>query len=245
MANTNSSTRDRRDDEPRDLAPDLMGVKSRVSWGAIVGGAVIAVACYLALTLLLGAIGVTLTETNVRANTIAIGVLVAMVIAIVLSLFLGGWVSAQLTAGENRQEAVIYGLLTWATFMALALWMVGMGVRAGYFAVVGGSMVVQNNERIPAWEELARQAGASEATITAAKNSVDPARVRAAANDPANQERAREAAIAASWTALVATMLSMAAAVGGALVGRGTAFRLFPHVVVRTEAPPRIIVPTT
>jgi hypothetical protein len=251
MANSNASTRDRRDDEPRDLAPDLLGVKSRVSWSAIIGGSMIAIACYLALTLLLGAIGVTLTETNVRGNTIAIGILVAMIIAIVLSLFLGGWVSAQLTAGENRQEAVIYGLLTWATFMAAALFMVGMGVRAGYFAVVGGSMVaenVQNNAqaagRPAGWEDLARQAGVSDASINAARSSVDPARVRAEVNDPANQERAREAAIAASWTALVATMLSMAAAVGGALVGRGTAFRLFPRVVVRSDTPPRIIVPT-
>jgi hypothetical protein len=244
MANTTASTRDRRDDGPHDLAPDVLGVKSRVSWGAILAGAIIALACYLALTLLLGAIGVTLTETNVRGNTIAVGILVAMIIAIVLSLFLGGWVSAQLTAGENRQEAVIYGLLTWAAFMALTLWMVGMGVRAGYFAAVGGSMVVQNNERVPAWEDLARQAGVPETSITAAKNATDPARVRAAANDPANQDRAREAAIAASWTALVATMLSMAAAVGGALVGRGTAFRLFPSVVIRSDTPPRIIAPT-
>ena len=45
-------------------------------------------------------------------------------------------------------------------------------------------------------------------------------------------------------TALVATMLSMAAAVGGSLVGRGTAFRLFPSVVIRRDTPPRVVVPT-
>src|SRR4051794_32005955 len=57
--------------EPHDLAPDLVGVKSRVSWSAIAAGAVIALACYIVLTLLFAAIGVSLTETNVRGNTIA------------------------------------------------------------------------------------------------------------------------------------------------------------------------------
>ena len=234
-----------RTNEPRDLAPDLVGVKSRVSWPAIIAGSVIALAVYVVLTLLLGAIGISLTETNVRGNAIAVGILIAMILSMIIALFLGGWVSAQLTAGENLQEAVIYGLLTWAAVTAISLWMVGMGVRAGYFAVIGGSVVAQNNERIQPWEDVARQAGVSDAQINAAKNSIDPARARAAANDPANQERAREAAIAASWTALVATMLSMAAAILGALVGRGTAFRIIPRVIVRTEPPgSRIVVPT-
>lgn len=232
--------------EPRDLAPDLVGVKSRVSWSAIAAGAVIALACYIVLTLLFAAVGVSLTETNVRANTIATGILVAMLLTMIVSLFVGGWVSAQLTAGENRQEAVIYGLLTWAAVTAASIFLVGMGVRAGYFAVVGGSVVVQNNERIPPWEDLARQAGVSQARIDEAKTSIDPARAREAANDPANQEKAREAAIVASWTALVGTMLSMAAAIGGALVGRGTAFRLFAARAVRTDdGRPRLIIPTT
>jgi len=231
--------------EPRDLAPDLVGVKSRVSWSAIFAGAVIALACYLVLTLLFAAIGISLTETNVRANTIAVGVLIAMLLTMVVSLFVGGWVATQLTAGENRQEAVIYGLLTWAAVTAASVFLVGMGVRAGYFAVVGGSVVAQNNERIPPWEELALQAGVPQQRINDAKANIDPARAREAANDPAAQERAREAAIAASWTALVGTMLSMAAAVGGALVGRGTAFRLFPVATARRTDGPRLIVPTT
>ena len=78
-------------------------MKSRVSWSAILGGSVIAIACYIVLTLLMGAIGVSLTETNLRANTIAIGILVAMILTMVVALFVGGWVSSQLTAGENRQ----------------------------------------------------------------------------------------------------------------------------------------------
>jgi len=232
--------------EPHDYAPDLMGVKSRVSWSAIVGGALIALSCYLVLTLLFAAIGISLTEAGVRANAIGYGVLAAMILTLIVSLFLGGWVSAQLTAGETRQEAVIYGLLTWAAVTGITLFLVGAGVRAGYFGVVGGSGVAENSAaRSMSWEELARQSGVPEQQIASAKNAVDPARVRAELNDPANQEKAREAAMAASWAALVCTMVSMAASVGGALAGRGMAFRLFPVVTaVRRESGPRLIVPT-
>jgi len=232
--------------ETHDVAPDVLGVKSRVSWGAILAGAAIALACYIALSLLFAAIGVSLTETNVRSDALGWGVLVAMILSMVVSLFLGGWVASQLTAGENRQEAVLYGLLTWATVVAISICMVFAGAKAGYFAAVGGAMVAQNNERIPAWEDAARRSGLSEAQINSVNQAMDPAQVRADANDPANRERARQTAIAAAWSALVATMLSMAAAVGGAVTGRGLAFRLFPSAtVIRREGDgPRLIIPT-
>jgi hypothetical protein len=235
------------DTTPRehDFAPDLLGVKSRVSWSAIFAGTIVAFACYLVLTLLFGAIGITLTESGVRANAVGVGVLVAMILALIVSLFVGGGIATQLTAGENRQEAVIYGLLTWAAFTAISLMLVSMGVRAGYFAAVGGSVVVQNNERIQPWEETARQAGVPEKQINDAKAAVDPARARAAVNDPENQKRAEHAAVAASWTALVATMLAMAAAIGGALVGCGPTFRVFRAAPVHRPVPQTtIIVPT-
>jgi hypothetical protein len=222
-----------------------MGVKSRVSWSAIVGGAMIAIACYIVLTLLFAAVGISLTEAGVRANTVGIGVLVAMILTLAVSLFIGGWISSQLTVGENRQEAVIYGLLTWAVVTALSLAIVGMGVRAGYFAVVGGSMIAQNStERAPTFDDGMRQVGYTDAQIANIRAQFTPAAVRDAANNPENQEAARRAAMYSAWTALVATMLSMAAAVGGSLVGRGATFRLFPVASVRHEERSRIIVPT-
>jgi Kef-type K+ transport system membrane component KefB len=210
-----------------------------------VAGAVIAMACYLILTLLFAAIGVTLTESNVRDNAVAAGVIVALVCSLIFSLFLGGWVAAQLTAGENQREAVIYGLLTWAVYMGIVLWFVGIGVRTGYFAAVGGAVVAQRTEGTPTWEESARRAGVPQQRIDELKAGLDPNRVRERANDPQAQEIAREAAMATAWLALVGTMLSMAAAVSGALVGCGPTFRLFRVAAVRREPDgPRLIIPT-
>jgi len=219
---------DRTHDEPTDLAPDLFGVTSRVSWSAIVAGAVIALACYTALTFLFAAIGITMADLGARGRGIGYGALAAAIFTIVVSLFIGGWVASQMTVGENRQEAVIYGLLTWGVVTAVSLWMVAAGVRAGYFAAVGGSVITQNNDRIPAWEDAALQAGVPQQQINEWKAKADPARVRAEANDPANQERARENAMYTAWVALVGLLLSMASSIGGALVGRGVAFHLYP-----------------
>jgi hypothetical protein len=230
--------------EPRDLAPDLVGVKSRVSWSAILAGTVVAIACYLVLTLLLAAIGISLTDAGVRANAVTTTVLICAILAIVVSMFLGGWVSAQMTVGENEREAGIYGILTWAAVTAVSVFMVSVGVRAGYYAAVGGAMIVQNNERIQPWEETARQAGVPEKQINDAKAAIDPNRVRTDVLGPVNTDRTREAAMAAAWIALVGTMLSMAASVGGAMVGRGTAFRLYPVATIRRDERPRVVIPT-
>ncbi|MBN9522010.1 hypothetical protein J0H58_26425 [bacterium] len=221
---------------------DVAGVRSRVSWGALLGGAVFALAAALVFTFLFAAIGVSLRETDLRGETIGIAGIVAAIATLAASLFLGGWVTSQLTAGETRQEAVIYGVLTWATVTAVSLMMVGMGVRAGYFALVGGTLVAQNNQTIQqrSWEDMARDAGVSQASIDAAKANLDPARARAAAADPATRERAGQAAVAASWGALVALLVSIGAAVGGAVAGSGPQFRLF-HTATDVRRPEIIV----
>lgn len=205
---------------------DVAGVRSRLSWPAILAGAVVAIATNLVLTLFFGAIGLTVAEAGVRANAIGIGALVAALLSIIVSLFVGGWVSTQLTAGENERESVLYGILTWALVVGFSLALVGMGARAGYFALVGGSMVAAQTPAAQDWEQSARNAGVSQERIDALKNSMDPNRAREAANDPATREKAEQAAVAASWSALVGVMLSMAAAIGGAMAGRGVSFRL-------------------
>ena len=166
--------------------------------------------------------------------------MIAAVVTICTSLFVGGWVTSQLTAGETRQEAILYGILTWATVVAFSLAMVGMGVRAGYFALVGGTLVAQNSPAVQqrSWEDMARSAGVAQDKIDAAKQGINPDRVRAEATDPANQERA-ERRPGHVVGALVGIMLSIVAAIGGAVCGCGPAFRLFP---VATASRQEIIV---
>ena len=214
--------------DPTDLLPDVAGVKSRVSWPAIFGGAMTALACYLVLSLLLIAIGVTAADQGAKVEEPSIPITIAVVITIATSLFMGGWVSSQLTAGENRQEAVIYGVLTWAVVTAFSLYLVSAGVKAGYFGLLGGATIAQNSDATPSSiDGLAKKMGYDQAAIDKFKNDA-PTKVKEAVNDPQNQDAALNAAMKSAWGALVGVMLSMAAAVGGALTGVGTQFRLFP-----------------
>jgi hypothetical protein len=209
---------------------DVAGVRSRVSWGAMFGGAAIALACSLVLTFFFAAVGLSLTEADLRADAIGIGAIVAAVVTLVVSLFVGGWVTTQLTAGETRQEAVIYGVLTWALVTAAAIAMVGMNARTGYFALVGGTLVVQTAPAAQQrnWEDMARAAGVPQDRIDAAKQGLDPNKARAAADDPEARRRAEHAAVVASWSGLVALLLSIGAAIAGAVAGAGPTFRLLP-----------------
>lgn len=196
---------------------DVAGVRSRISWQAILAGAITAVATNFVLVLFFGALGLTLTEAGVRANAVGVGALIATLLSVIASLFIGGWVATQLTAGENEREAVLYGIMTWAAVVVFSAMLVGTGLRGGYYALVGGAMAVQSSPE-------------AQAQIDAARANLDPNRAREIANDPAARERAHEAAVGASWAALVGVLLSMAAAIGGAMVGRGPAFRLIPTV---------------
>jgi hypothetical protein len=209
---------------------DLVPVRSRVSWGAIFAGAVLALAVYLVLTLLGGAIGLTVSD-NVRTDTLQTGAAIWAILATAVALFVGGWVTTQCTVGENKTEAVVHGIIMWGVVLAMLLWLMATGVRAGFNAMVGMANVGQaaaRNTTAEDWETAARRAGVPQTTINEwrQKAADAPAEARRAAEDPAKQQAAAEAATQATWWTLLGTLLSMAAAVGGALVGTGPTFRI-------------------
>ncbi|HVK18580.1 MAG TPA: hypothetical protein VM533_16720 [Fimbriiglobus sp.] len=210
---------------------DVAGLKSRVSWGAIAGGSLLALATYLVLGLFFAGVGLSLTQAGVQAGTATWVAVVANVISMVVALFVGGWVTTQLTAGETRQEAWIHGVLTWGVVTAVAIFMVTQGLQGGYNALLGAALVGQNADSAN-WENAARQAGISQQTIEGWKQGLDPERLRAEVQRPENVDAARRTAMIVSWSTLLGTLLSIGASVLGALAGMGPTFRLFPAAVV-------------
>jgi type IV secretory pathway TrbD component len=215
---------------------DVAGVHSRVSWSAIIGGSVVAMSVYVLLGLFFAGVGLSLTEAGVRDGTAAWVAVIANVLSVILALFLGGCTTSILTAGETRREAMIYGLLTWAVVTGFTLWMVGMGMRTGYNAMLSASMVARQDGS-QNWEAVARDAGFTQAQVDNMKAQADPAQLRAEANNPANREALHDGAQMAVWGTLVGTLLSLGASVFGAVSGAGPAFRFFPTAtVVRRES---------
>jgi hypothetical protein len=203
---------------------DLVPVRSRISWGAIFAGAVMALAVYLVLTLLGGAIGLSIND-DVSSGTLSTGAAIWAIVTTIIALFVGGWVASQCTVGENKREAVVHGIIVWGIVLFMTLWLFGMGARAGFAAMWGVSNVTQTAAANSGnWEAMARDAGVPQATID--QWQAEAADARADAAEPANRERIEDYATAATWYTLLGTILSMAAAVIGALVGAGPSFRL-------------------
>jgi hypothetical protein len=228
-------------------AEDILPVRSRVSWPAIFAGAAVALAIYL-VTMLLGAsIGLSVRE-EASGETMGWFTVVWLVFWSLVALFTGGWIATQVTAGENQVEAIVHGLLTWCVTLALMLLMAGMGVRAGFGAMLGMANLTADTARATGLdaETFARRAGVDvdklDKFLAEEANKDKDAKIPGDKNEDGKldkQERedlkkeALDTARNAAWYTVVGTMLSMAAAVVGALVGSGPTLRLMPATMMR------------
>lgn len=216
---------------------DIAGVKSRVSWGAIFGGGVVALATYLVLTLFFAGVGLSLAEAGVRAGNAAIVSVILGILSIVVAMYVGGCTSCVLTAGETRREAKIYGVLTWALVTFFAIVMVMFGLTGGYLALLGAATTAEKvvDKTNMNWEQVARNQGVTQETIdNIKKGNVDQVADKADAN--VNEEKvadqAQTTSMIAAWSTLAGTLLSLGAAVLGGIAGVGPTFRV--ATVVRT-----------
>lgn len=209
-------------------AEDILPVRSRISWAAILAGSVLALAVYLLLTLLGGAIGLSVSG-NVNDKALGIGAVVWAIVTTAACLFLGGFIASQLTTGENKVEGLMYGLLVWGVVFASLMWLMASGVRAGFNAMVGMATPAANASANSNWEEVARRNGATDADVERFRTNMQnaPDNIRNAINDPANQAAAVENATRAAWYSFLGTLVSMLAAGFGGYVGSGPTFRLF------------------
>jgi hypothetical protein len=207
---------------------DVLPVRSRVSWSAVFAGAVVALAVYLVVTLLGAAIGLSISG-RVTANTVGIGAAVWAVASIVLALFVGGCVTTTLAVGETKTEAMIHGILLWGVVFAAFFWLMGVGVRSGFGALAGMAYLNEGQDRsADSLADAARRAGVPEERIDALKRewATAPESVRKTLEEHKDGQSPLSAAGILTWLTLVGVVLSLAAAIFGALAGSGPTVRL-------------------
>jgi hypothetical protein len=194
---------------------DVTGVRSRISWAAVLAGAVVTLTTYLLLGALGVALGLTFNE-NVGAEELGIAAAAYAVISLLLALFAGGCVVSRCTAGENTTEALLYGVVLWGVVFAAMLWMTAGGIRMGFNAVMGIASSPATGAVVNRMSDAdMKAAGLTDEQIANLRNRASnlPGEVRAAARDPRTTE--------AAWWTFAGLLLSMGAAIGGALMGKG------------------------
>lgn len=97
-------------------APSL---RSRVSWGAIFAGALVAIAVGATLNILGVAVGASTVDASSGgtpdAASLGIGASIWFLVSNLLGLLLGGYVAARLSGTADKADASLHGLATWAT----------------------------------------------------------------------------------------------------------------------------------
>jgi hypothetical protein len=183
---------------------DVMSVGTRVSWGSVLAGVVVALAVYITLNLLTFAIGIS-TIDQMASKTVAVWAAFVSTFCLLVALFLGGFVASNSTVGEEKTEAMTYGVLVWATVLLLLVG-AGFSLGVGFFAGV-------------------REIGlAGTPVITAAT-----AKPELGLTDTVSSQ-------ALAWWTFGGVVLSVLAAVGGALVGAG------PELVLKRLRDKRVAV---
>jgi len=197
---------------------DILPVRSRVSFSAIFAGAVVALACYLLLSLLGLALGLSISN-RVTDQTMFVAASVWALVTLLISLFIGGMVVSQCTAGETPGEAAIYGVIMWGVVFAMLLGLAAANVQFGFNAALTMASTPAGQRAVNNWsnEEL-KNAGFSDPEAARANLSKLGGEIKEAAQTPQ--------ATQAAWWTFAGVLFSMLAAMAGAIAGSG------PQVVI-------------
>jgi hypothetical protein len=116
----------------------------RISWSAIFGGVVLAIAIQLLLSLLGAGIGLGRVDVNAggtpNASSLGIGAGLWWVVSSCIALFVGGYVAAWLAGIEIRFDGVLHGFLTWSLATLVTVWLLTSaigGIVGGGFSALG------------------------------------------------------------------------------------------------------------
>jgi len=204
-------------------ASDVLPVRSRISWSAVLAGAFIAVTAYLVLAVLGLAVGLSLSHTTVSNSAIGIGAGIWAIVSMLVALFVGGCVCSRCTAGENKTEAAMGGVVVWGVVFTILALLSGTALNTGMraaFGIANSATQAQASGNVFSEDNL-KKAGFSDDEITQMKAKFDKLRGRVSNLDEDDAAAAHRNATAAAWWSLTGIVLSLAAAVVGGLVGAG------------------------
>ncbi len=219
-----ASQNDQANTSPAATRPsDVMSVGTRVSWGAVFAGVVVALAVYLTLNLLAFAIGIS-TVDQMSIRTFAVSAAAVSTFCLLVALFLGGYVASTSTVGEQKSESMTYGVLVWA-MMLLILLGAGSSLGVGYFA--GARDIGRTSDSSATAESMKQELNLTDQQADRYTAVLQKSQGLSVKVSPVGLAR---------WT-FGGVVLSILAAVGGSLAGAG------PTLVLKRLNGRRVVIP--
>lgn len=208
---------ERRSAERRRFAyPALLSAEGmKVSWGGVFGGVLTAVGLLMLLTALGVAVGISATQPGeTEASTLGTGAGIWGAASLLISLFVGGMVSTRIGAITDSTTGFFEGALVWVVSVLLMLYLATSGVgmlASGTLNLVGGAAQAMPSQTQQQAGDIASQA----------KDKIGQA-VESAKSGGLQQkaEEMKPAATRAAWITFGGLVLSLLAAVIGAMLGR-------------------------
>lgn len=131
-------------DKTKKINPKAHEPKKEVSWRAIFAGTLTVLSILLILNLIGLAFGmgaIEPTEENNPLSGIGTGALIWWVLSNLIALFAGGFVAARVGVSLTNISGVIQGIMTWALYAFLSIWILTStvgSVISGVGSAVGG-----------------------------------------------------------------------------------------------------------
>lgn len=209
---------------------------SRVSWGAIFAGAVIALATMFLLGLMGSAIGFRSVDpaASNAAGGLGIGAAIWWIITSIIALGIGGYVAGRLSGIPDKKSSSAHGAAVWGVVTLATLYLAtsaiggllntatsalgGAARAAGNVASTAATAATAPNSPVEVTgQQIQNQAQEVISDVQQQVQQVDTQQVRQQAGQVA--EDAADAISTAAWYAFFASLLSLAAAAFAATIG--------------------------
>lgn len=132
---------------PAALPEGAPSLSSRMSWGAVIAGAVVALTIGLMLNALGAGIGATTVDAAARdtpsASSFGIGAAIWVLVSNLIGLAAGAYVAARLSGTSDNTDGTLHGLAVWGTtFLVSAVLLGNLVAGVASTAATGASSIV-------------------------------------------------------------------------------------------------------
>lgn len=113
-----------------DAATVSTALYSRINWGAVIAGLVIALGLQLVLGLAGAATGLAAYDVGDSGRPFGIGAAIWALLTPLIALFVGGMTTGRLAGVLSRKDGFLHGALVWALSTLFTVWLLGQGIGA-------------------------------------------------------------------------------------------------------------------